>query len=118
MDQCFDRFDVAFVSDLFSDLPSHVRSHGFCRRRRVIPHRVFLEGGKGVSNFRQLGNHVTSVRKCNKHCCEKKDCSLAFIIRDKCYGVMCPDDGDCNSNEQTRVPLHLEIALVHRRGKI
>ena len=69
-----------------------------------------------MSNFRRLSNNVMSIRKCNKHCCEKKDCSLAFMMRDKCYGVICLNDGDCNSSDEIRVPLHLEIALIQRQG--
>ena len=37
-------------------------------------------------------------------------------MRDKCYGVICPGDGDCESGEEERVPVHLEIALLERRG--
>lgn len=70
-----------------------------------------------MSNFQRLSDDVMNIRKCNKHCCKKKDCSLAFMMRDKCYGVICPDDGECNSSDEIRVPLHLEIALIQRRGK-
>ena len=92
------------------------RLHGFCRHQRVIPHHVFLHGGKGVSNFRRLSHRFMSTKRCNERCCEEDDCSLAFIMQGKCYGVLCPDGGDCNSKEHMRVPLHLEIALVQRKG--
>ena len=105
---------------LFAEIPTdfshHPRFHGFCRHKRVVPHHVFLEGGRTVSRFHKLATDVSSSRECNQYCCQRADCSLAFIMRDKCYGVICPDDGVCETGETKRVPLHLEIALLQRRG--
>ncbi|XP_028393245.1 putative uncharacterized protein DDB_G0282133 [Dendronephthya gigantea] len=102
--------------DIQSDFSYHPRNHGFCRHKRVVPHQVFIEGGRGVSVFHKLATDVRSKRECNEYCCHRKDCSLAFILREKCYGVICPDDGDCESGEDRRLPLHLEIALIPREG--
>lgn len=105
-----------FFADIVSDFSHHPRYHGVCRRRRIIPHHVFLEGGGRVSKFHRLSRDVSSIRECNEYCCQRADCSLAFIMRDKCYGVICPDDGHCESGKRKRLPIHLEIALLPRRG--
>lgn len=102
------------MSDDFSHHPKH---HGFCRQERVIPHHVFLNEDKSMLKFRRLATNVQSNRVCNEYCCQIKDCSLAFTIRGKCYGVLCPDDGECETRNEKRLPLHAEIAFLKRRGK-
>lgn len=106
------------IVDTPKDFSHHSRSHGFCRHKRIVPHHVFLEGGRRVSIFRKLATGMSSSKECNEYCCQQEGCSLAFIMRNKCYGVMCADNGDCESNGEERLPLHLEIAWLQRKGTL
>ena len=49
---------------------------------------VTLRGGINSGNFDDVGR-VASMDVCKRHCCDKSDCDVAFMLQDRCFLVSC-----------------------------
>ena len=61
------------------------------------PDRYFvtLRGGMNSGNFDDVGR-VASMDVCKRHCCDKSDCDVAFMLQDRCFLVSCQSRELCD----------------------
>eukprot|EP00794_Sanderia_malayensis_P011221 gene11221-12400_t len=61
-----------------------------------IKENVTLVGGVNAGDFTDHGQ-TDSFNECMNFCCDSKECDLAFMIDNDCYGVKCKDPNNCRT---------------------
>lgn len=66
-----------------------------CRARRIYEN-VTLFGGINSGNFTDLGQR-SNMNECIDRCCKRKQCDVAFMLGNDCYGVTCKTKQLCGT---------------------
>nr|XP_058966247.1 uncharacterized protein LOC131792849 [Pocillopora verrucosa] len=74
-------------------------------------YNVTLIGGIKSGIFSEA-KHVHDMDLCTKHCCLRKSCDLAFMIRDSCYLVRCTNQSLCKTKRARPSNMNPSITFV------
>ena len=87
-----------------------------CKPQPVV-HNVTLKGGRKAGEFREVP-HVKDMDECVSHCCEDKDkkCSLAFMLSNTCYSVVCKNKDLCSTIPSPPSGFNPKVAMVRMPG--
>ena len=69
--------------------------NAICTLGKVYRNRD-LVGGLGAGNFTDKGP-VGAIEECMEICCGIKDCSVAYMVEDKCFAISCNDREQCKT---------------------
>ena len=79
----------------------------------VIRQNVTLRGGIKSGHFRDRGT-VESMKKCVELCCSADNCSVAFMLLNRCFSVSCYNESLCNSIAARSLIFQPQVAYVQR----
>ncbi|XP_065651596.1 uncharacterized protein LOC101240327 isoform X2 [Hydra vulgaris] len=80
----------------------------------IISYDVSLKGGSAAGNFTPHGN-IGSMEKCIYKCCQSEGCSVAMMLRDTCFTVVCARDELCEKKQTpTSSNFNPKIAYVFK----
>lgn len=74
-------------------------------------YNVTLIGGIKSGTFSEA-QHVKDMDLCTRHCCLRKQCDLAFMIRDSCYLVQCANEMLCKTKKARPSNMNPRISFV------
>ncbi|XP_022798423.1 uncharacterized protein LOC111336565 isoform X1 [Stylophora pistillata] len=74
-------------------------------------YNVTLIGGIKSGIFSEA-KHVHDMDLCTRHCCLRKSCDLAFMIRDSCYLVKCTSQSLCKTKPARPSSMNPRITFV------
>ena len=79
-----------------------------------------LEGRLNAGNFTFLGD-VNNMEQCMGMCCSNKKCQLAYLDKNKCYGVKCFSEKSCKvtagiGTEDVKISLMVKND-INRKGR-
>lgn len=74
-------------------------------------YNVTLIGGIKSGIFSEA-KHVHDMDLCTRHCCLRKSCDLAFMIRDSCYLVQCHNAMFCKTKKARPSNMNPRITFV------
>ncbi|KAJ7382468.1 hypothetical protein OS493_034629 [Desmophyllum pertusum] len=84
----------------------------FCEAS-VIRQNVTLRGGIKSGHFKDQGT-VDSMERCIELCCSRDNCSVAFMLLNRCFSVSCYNDTSCNSTPARSLIFQPQLAYIRR----
>ena len=94
----------------------HFTSDGSCHAG-IISYDVSLRGGMSAGKFTPHGK-VANMETCIGLCCQSKNCSLAMMLKDACFTVVCKNDQLCEKKQaMTSSKFNPRVAYVFRSKK-
>lgn len=97
-------------------LADHLTPDGSCHAG-IISYDVSLKGGANAGNFTPHGK-VGSMEVCISKCCQIEGCSVAMMLKDTCFTVVCTRDVLCEKKQTpTSSDFNPKIAYVFRDKK-
>ena len=80
----------------------------------IISYDVSLKGGSNAGNFTPHGK-VGNMELCIYKCCQIDGCSVAMMLKDTCFTVICLNDEMCEKKQTpTSSDFNPKIAYVFR----
>ena len=92
-------------------LKSH-NSEAVCAES-VIRQNVTLRGGIKSGHFKDQGT-VESIQKCIELCCSAGNCSVAFMLLNRCFLVSCYNETSCSSIPARSLIFQPQLAYIKR----
>ncbi len=83
-----------------------------CNSENVI-YNATLQGGIRSGKFRKVGV-IGNMDTCTRHCCEDRDCDVAFMARQNCYLVTCQNKYLCAPVATASPKLYPRLTYVTR----
>ncbi|XP_078381846.1 uncharacterized protein LOC144664603 isoform X2 [Oculina patagonica] len=80
----------------------------------VIRQNVTLRGGIKSGHFKDQGT-VESMQRCIELCCNTWNCSVAFMLLNRCFSVSCYNETACNSIPARSLIFQPQLAYIRRK---
>ena len=84
----------------------------FCETS-VIEKNVTLRGGIKSGQFTDQGT-VENIQRCSELCCSRGNCSVAFMLLNRCFSVSCYNNTLCTSIPARSLVFQPQLAFIRR----
>ena len=92
--------------------PENVKDKFLCKAS-ITRQNVTLRGGINSGHFKDEGT-VKSMERCIELCCGRANCSVAFMLLNRCFSVICYNKTSCKSIPARSLIFQPQLAYVGR----
>lgn len=93
----------------------NTRPDGICSARNVKYNQT-LSLGLNAGQFTEEDKAKT-IENCIYHCCSRKSCDVAFMLKETCFLVKCHNKSSCHSRPAKSLSFNPRLAHVFRHGQ-
>ena len=92
--------------------PENSKEKSLCKAS-ITRQNVTLRGGINSGHFKDEGT-VKSMERCIELCCNRANCSVALMLLNRCFSVICYNETSCKSIPARSLIFQPQLAYVRR----